>query len=79
MQACSTALSWTYTVATCLQLISASDVVLMQAWREITSRIESAMRELEQRSLPNKSQMSSVRKEGESPTEVAPKLPSKTD
>lgn len=52
---------------------------LQQAWREITSRIESAMRDLEQRSLPNQSQMSSVRKEGESPTELAPKLPSKTD
>ncbi len=37
------------------------------------------MRELESQSLPNKSQMPKVEKDGESASEVAPKLPSKTD
>lgn len=52
---------------------------LQQAWKEITSRIEDAMRHLESQSVPNKSQMPRVDKEGESTAEVAPKLPSKTE
>ncbi len=37
------------------------------------------MRHLESQSVPNKSQMPRVHKEGESAAEVAAKLPSKTE
>ena len=54
-------------------------LTIVQAWREITSRIEDAMRKLESQSLPNTSQMPKVEKEGESAAEMAVKLPDKTE
>lgn len=50
---------------------------LQQAWKDITSRIEEAMRKLEKESPQNRSQMPKVAADGESLKEVAPKLPSK--
>lgn len=52
---------------------------LQQAWKDITSKIEDAMRKLEEQSVPNRSQIHKVGKEGESTTEVAPSLPSKNE
>lgn len=46
-----------------------------QAWRDITNRIEQALRALEKVSPPNRSQMDDVKSHGESVGEVAPKLP----
>lgn len=53
--------------------------VQVQAWKDITSRIEDAMRKLENESPCNKCQLPTVQKEGESLTEVAPKLPGRPD
>lgn len=69
-------------------LIDVSDLVpkcncegkeLQQAWKDITSKIEDAMRKLEEQSVPNRSQIHKVGKEGESTAEVAPSLPSKNE
>ena len=51
----------------------------IQAWKEITSRIEKAMRQLENDSPSNKSQLPKVAVDGESLKEVAPKLPGKNE
>lgn len=53
--------------------------LLAQAWIDITSRIEKAMRQLESDSPPNRSQLPKVAVNGESLKEVAPKLPGKTE
>ena len=51
----------------------------VQAWIDITSRIEKAMRKLENESPSNRSQLPEVAKDGETLKEVAPKLPRKTE
>lgn len=48
----------------------------IQAWKEITSRIEKAMRQLENDSPSNKSQLPKVAVDVK---EVAPKLPGKSE